>query len=276
MKAWIALYRQKKLVSRPNDPVWLTPECTTAISTKRQAWMRSRKQPTCANLQHAYTTSCQHTVHTLDRARASHLTSVRNKLSQGSLRDKAWWMNVKQAGGEARTHEIPLIVGPDGCEYTTSKETADCFGLHFSQKCSLHDRELTPESVPHLPSRSPSSIDRIYFRQANVLRQLKRLEASKASGPDGISCRVLKECATELAFPIVLFVPAVWVSTFVLENSKRGPSSQARLQGQGSALSTRVPAFGDVKGNGVHYQFPDYEPSRKVWLAITKPVRFSP
>ena len=164
--------------------------------------MRSRKQPTCANLQHAYTTSCQRTVHTLDRARASHLTFVRNKLSQGSIRDKAWWMNVKRAGGEARTPEIPLIMGPDGCEYTTCKEKADCFGLYFSQKCSLHDRELTSESVPHLPSRSPSSIDRIYFRQANVLRQLKRLDASKASGPDGISCRVLKECATELALPL--------------------------------------------------------------------------
>ena len=110
-------------------------------------------------------------------------------------------MNVRRAGGEARTSEIPLIVRPDGCEYAASKEEADCFGLHFSQKCSLHDRELTPESVPHLPSRSSFSIDRIYFRQANVLRQLKRLDASKASGPDGI-CRVLKECATELALPL--------------------------------------------------------------------------
>ena len=146
-------------------------------------------------------------------------------------------MNVKRAGGEARTPEIPLIVGPDGCEYTTSKEKADCFGLHFSQKCSLHDRELTPESVLHLPSRSPSSIDRIYFRQANVLRQLKRLDASKASGPDGISCRVLKECATELALPLSrLFSlclckrgfgsPRIWIphpKTLVdLDDPKRG------------------------------------------------------
>ena len=236
----------KKLVSRPNDPVWWTPECTTAISTKRQAWMRSRKQPTCANLQHAYTTSCQRTVHTLDRARASHLISVRNKLSQGSLRDKAWWMNVKRAGGEARTSEIPLIVGPDGCEYTTSKEKADCFGLHFSQKCSLHDRELTPESVPHLPSRSPFSIDRIYFRQANVLRQLKRLDASKASGPDGISCRVLKECATELAMPLSRlfslclqsgYQPSSWKTANVVPVHKRDSKAKAQHYRPVSLLS---------------------------------------
>jgi len=43
---------------------------------------------------------------------------------------------------------------------------------------------------------------RIHFREPTVRRHLSRLEVAKATGPDGIPARVLKECATELAGPL--------------------------------------------------------------------------
>ena len=44
-------------------------------------------------------------------------------------------------------------------------------------------------------------ITAIHFRPANVRRQLTALNPHKATGPDGISARVLKECHRELAEP---------------------------------------------------------------------------
>ena len=40
------------------------------------------------------------------------------------------------------------------------------------------------------------------FPQGEVLRLLLGLDPHKASGPDGLSARILRECAHELAVPI--------------------------------------------------------------------------
>ena len=136
--------------------------------------------------------------------------SLRNKLSQGSLRDKAWWMNIKRAGGVSRSVDIPILSGPGGCEHVTSTEIADCFGAHYAEKCNLHNIDLTAESIPPFQSRCQSSITTVHFRESTVRRKIAAMIVSKASGPDGITCRVLKECAYELALPLLNYSPAVY------------------------------------------------------------------
>ena len=73
---------------------------------------------------------------------------------------------------------------------------------HFAEKCNLHDNHLTTESIPPFQSPFSSSNTTVHFRESTLRRKLQRVDASKASGPDGISCRVLKECVNELALPL--------------------------------------------------------------------------
>ena len=174
----------KKLVFRPSDPVWWTPECTNAMSAKQKAWLQTRKDPTNQFLQNAYKERCQRSVLVLEGARRSHLMSVRTKLSQGSLREKAWWMNIKKAGGVSRSADIPILSGPGGSEHVTSKEKADRFGAHFAEKCNLHDNDLTAESIPPFQSCCQSSITTVHFCESTVRQKLQRLDVSKASGPE--------------------------------------------------------------------------------------------
>ena len=93
--------------------------------------------------------------------------SVRNKLSQWSRHDKAWWMNIKRAGGEARSADIRILSSPDGSEHVTSKEKADCFGAYFAGKCNIHDNDLTAESIPFQP-HGQSSITTAHFRESTA------------------------------------------------------------------------------------------------------------
>eukprot|EP00117_Sycon_ciliatum_P031201 scpid26526/ scgid24448/ RNA-directed DNA polymerase from mobile element jockey; Reverse transcriptase len=191
----------KHLSVRTCDPVWWTPECSTAVSARNRAWRHTRAHPTDLQLSDTYTATSLRVATVLHAAQQAHVSSLRNKLSNGNLRDKAWWSNMKRAGGLSRTSDIPVLKGADGQQCTTASSKADCFASFFAEKCSIPN-DLTEDTLPPFPPRTDAILSQIRFRESAVLKQLRCLEVSKASGPDSISCRVLKECASELSKPL--------------------------------------------------------------------------
>ena len=134
----------------------------------------------------------------------------------------------------------------EGREFSTSKEKATCFGKFFSDKCSLQNDYLQPSELPHFPRRTTSVLRRVRFRQATIARQLKRLDPSKATGPDGIPARVLQQCASTLSLPLSrLFSlcfrhgvqPSMWKIANVVPIYKRHSRSEARNYRPVSLLS---------------------------------------
>ena len=53
-----------------------------------------------------------------------------------------------------------------------------------------------------MQTRSLERIQSIHFRTTTIFRTLKRLDTSKATGPDGTSAHVLKACASQLVLPL--------------------------------------------------------------------------
>ena len=227
----------KTLLVRPTDPDWWTPECSKATSAKQKAWKRWQKHPQDLDLRHQFMTTVQDCVSTLHRSRLAKLQHLRHRLATGSLRDKAWWSCIKQAGGNNRRSDVPLLTDNQGKEHVTSKEKAECFGSFFAKKCSLGDNDLSPNQVPPLPPWTGPRLTSIHFRQANVRRRLSQLDPSKATGPDAIPARVLKECAAELALPVTkLFTlcfitgtqPTLWKIANVVPVHKRDSKSKLK------------------------------------------------
>ena len=79
------------------------------------------------------------------------------------------------------------------------------------------------------------SLATIHFRVHKVQRHLANLATSKATGPDGVPARVLKECSKELALPVTrLFslsyrsgtVPSLWKLANIVPIFKKPPRSQ--------------------------------------------------
>ena len=134
----------------------------------------------------------------------------------------------------------------EGREFSTSKEKATCFGKFFSDKCSLQNDYLQPSELPHFPRRTTSVLRRVRFRQAAIARELKKLDPSKATGPDGIPARVLQQCASTLSLPLSrLFSlcfrhgvqPSMWKIANVVPIYKRHSRSEARNYRPVSLLS---------------------------------------
>ena len=195
----------RQLTSRPTDPAWWTPECTDAIKAKERAWATARRQKSTAARQtaSAATLRCNDI---LQHAKVTRLATLRTKLSKASLSDRSWWSTIKQAGGSSRNTSIPTLTPQPGLECVSNAEKAECFGQYFASKCSLGADDIPANQpatdFPHVAPRTAEKLSTVRFRPATVKRELRRLNASKATGPDCIPARVLKMCAHPLSKPL--------------------------------------------------------------------------
>jgi len=226
----------KSFVSSPTDPAWWTPECAAMMAAKERHWKRLRKDPQNVGLRREFKDSVAEAVIVLTRSRKAKEEKLREKLSSRSMRDKEWWTSLKAAAGEGRSSEIPLLVEESGESRVSSTEKAEAFGDFFSRKCSLGDDDLNRQEL-EVPASDIPLLTHIHFRPAEVKRLLASLDVSKATGPDGISSRVLRECAAELSKPLsALFSlcfrlgvqPVSWKTANVVPVHKRASRSKLR------------------------------------------------
>ena len=110
-------------------------------------------------------------------------------------------VNRQKAGGEGRNASISIIRGNHGQEHSTAEDIAGCFGRFFSKKCCLENGDFDQADIPVFPPRCTSALNSVRFRPSTVQRLLRQLDPSKATGPDKVPSRVLKECAEVLAPP---------------------------------------------------------------------------
>ena len=147
-------------------------------------WLTKKTSPSLQNVAAARVAAkvCRDV---LDQSRFAHLQLVRQRLSNGSLRDKQWWSTIKQAGGSGRNSSFPTLVNSKGEKFVTSSGKAEYFGEHISAKCSL-SQDFVDEEIPHVQPRTDNILLNVHFRQREARRELRNLNPSKATGPDGI------------------------------------------------------------------------------------------
>lgn len=225
----------KELVTRPTDPTWWTPECSKAMKEKDRYWKAWRRNKQDDHAKAAFLASVNQSAMCLWRAREASDRDTRTKLRSGSLRDKQWWCHIKRAAGVTRAPDIPLLISNDGKECDTSTMKADCLAQHFAAKCSLGDQDIGVADLPPATPPDHATLEHVHFRPDTVRRSLSKLVVSKATGPDGVPARVLKECSTELASPVAkLFsdcfrhgvMPSAWKLAHVVPVHKRSSRSK--------------------------------------------------
>ena len=169
-----------------------------------------------------------------------------------------------------RNYGIPDGIVPSSCPpFSSSSTSTDSKAFSRPQEGANHqstasethpwdcgeaarvDRDLKLQDLPAPTPLSSSSLQGIHFRPSTVRKHLARLVVSKATGPDGISCRVLKECCKELASPIaklfslcfsVGIQPEIWKLAHVVlsTNAHRGQLPQITARCLCSACCPRL------------------------------------
>src|ERR1700755_1708381 len=192
----------------PQNP-WFDRACSRAIQARDIAyreWKNSPSPITLANF-HSDRNRCR------DILRRAKQTFTKRRCAEllNSPTEKSFWPLAKNISNNFCKSSFPPLIRSDGSVANTPTEKANLFGLLFSSNSTLDDSGNPPPTSS--PLGCPMPLPVISFDQVHGL--LKSMNVRKASGPDGIPPRVLRECASELAPSLVqLFSLCLNTSTF--------------------------------------------------------------
>ena len=146
-----------------------------------------------------------------------------------SLNPKKFWNFIKGKKSD-NTGVAPLK--RNGIAYSNSKTKAQILNQQFTSV-------FTSEDTDHLPNLGPSpypDLSNIKVHVQGVVKLLKNLNPHKATGPDNLPSRLLKEVADEIAPSLTLLfqatltqgcIPAVWKEGLITPVFKKGDRSIA-------------------------------------------------
>ena len=96
---------------------------------------------------------------------------------------------------------ISVLHGPDGELKSTDKDKADALNEYFSSVFTREDISSLPEVEKDLKFKDYSLTDILITKEAVEIK-LRKLDASKAKGPDQIPPKILKELSSVIAEPL--------------------------------------------------------------------------
>ena len=108
---------------------------------------------------------------------------------------KRFWSLLKSAKFSGRT--VPVLK-VDGRDISDDCEQAECFSPVFAAKFS----DPTVDRLPKVTSYDIDVLSEFSVTYDAVFNLLKTQNVHKACGPDGLSARILKECAEEFTVPL--------------------------------------------------------------------------
>ena len=187
---------------------------------KERAFQRKKRSPTVENV----------TAFSQCRARFKAIVSskyrryVLHLVDDFKSNSKRFWSLLKSIKSSGRV--VPSL-NCDGRTVTDDVERAECFNRAFSAKFS----EPAIETLPECFSYHIDSLNHFTATYDTVHGILLALNVHKACGPDGLSARILSECADELAVPLTKICilsfrqgkfPTTWKRANVVPVFKKG------------------------------------------------------
>ena len=153
------------------------------------------------------------------------------KLKSSDLSSKQWWSILKSFISPKSNSTIPPLE-KDGTVYVTETEKANLLNNFFKDQTMLNDDNAElPDIIPYPVQDNFSSLS---LTPDEVETTLKALPIGKATGPDEISNRLLKEISREISVPLTEFfshslsigkVPDIFKESHVVPVPKGGDTS---------------------------------------------------
>ncbi|XP_045105871.1 uncharacterized protein LOC123501228 [Portunus trituberculatus] len=230
--------------TKPSDQPWFGPACREASDDKYRAWKAYKRHPTEGNKRRHRAASLRMR-HTQEWASEQWKEDLRRKLRGGQVGTKRWWGIVKDQQGEERGASISSLLQEDGSLAHSAHEKANLLAKHFAGKMSVPDPEKTPPTMPHTIK---DTLLEVKTSESEVRKKLLEVDENKATGPDNISPRLLRQCANELVRPLALLFtrclesgtwPAAWKSSNVVPVHKKGGKNQCKNYRPVSSLEDR-------------------------------------
>ncbi|XP_066272290.1 uncharacterized protein [Branchiostoma lanceolatum] len=186
-----------KVARTKTDQPWVTPSIRKLINRRNRKY-RQMKKTGSASLREEVKV-LRHTIQRqIRRSYWSYLNSVFTEETAAGQPGKRFWTYIKKQ----RSSNVGVApLKKDGHLTSNPQEQAELLNDQF-QSVFGEGRQYTDEEFEQKTGMQNTDIpamDNININCEGVRKLMKKLDPHKAGGPDGISTRVLRELATELA-----------------------------------------------------------------------------
>ena len=218
---------------RPNDKPWYTSALRTLRRKLDRLYKKAKQTKKLAD--HAKFTSARVLYfNECKQAKAEYLTNLENKINNPNfIGNRSWWSTVKPFITN-KNKEISHIV-ENNQVISDENEIATSLNNFFLASASLNNE---PDEIPdNNIVYNDSSLDSITVNEQDVADVIKTLKTNKASGPDGISPKMLSLCSSALVKPLTrLFnaslklgkVPDEWKMANIVPIHKKGSTTEVK------------------------------------------------
>ena len=165
---------------------WINSDVRSHIKNKRKSFNKYYRRPTKENwLSYTIERNLSSTITNNARQEYEHLICVDSKQNP-----KTFW---KYINGKVKKHnQLVAIKDSDGIlcydDISKAKLLNDYFASVFTVDQEEHSNDRSIDMLE-------SGIGSILFTSRDILKYIDKLNCSKASGPDGIHSKIIKECS---------------------------------------------------------------------------------
>ena len=189
----------KKVLIRQNDKPWFNSELRYNIKLRDR--LRKRFFKSKSNLDRMSFKRQRNKVNNMIKyAKESFLNRIDDIVCNQENSSKSFWQVMGRFMGKKGTSVvIPPLQKQDHTFAFTDLEKADELNSYFASISTVDDANI---EIPNLNTRSDIDITNIQVRESEVIDILKILKVNKATGPDGISNRMLKSTCNTICAPL--------------------------------------------------------------------------
>ena len=188
----------KVVTIKPSDPPWLTTHIKRFIRKRKRAYRKAKHTNSPAHWI-KFKRIRNKTNSMIRESKQSQTDKIANKLKSDSLSSRQWWTTLKYFISPVSKASLPPLE-LNGVIYTEEQEKANLLNTFFCEQTMLNDQNaVLPDIIPYAVT---SHLTDIVLNPSDVKAVLKTLATGKASGPNGLNNRVLKELSNEISDPL--------------------------------------------------------------------------
>lgn len=190
----------KIITVRPNEPEWITSNIKQQIR-KRKRLFRYAKRNNNENAWRHFKQKRNQVTDLIRRAKKQYFDKLSMDLKTSSTNSKTWHkISSKFLKFDSNQAPIPCLETDDDI-IENDLEKANLLNKHFIEQSTVNDNNAK------LPTFLPVSAERlnlITITREDVIYAIKCLDVNKASGPDLVSSKLIKEGMYQLVSPLVM------------------------------------------------------------------------
>ena len=227
----------KHIRVKPSDPPWLTTFLKRYIRKRKRAFRKAKR----TNMESHWKKfkKLRNKVTTMIRdSKNTYYDKLANKLKSNTISAKDWWSTLKTFINPNSSSSIPPLEY-DNNIYTDDSDKANIFNNFFQSQTLLNETNAVPPDL--IPPALNTELNTIVLTPIEVESVLKTLIVGKASGPNGLSNRILKELSSQLSSPFCSLFNQSLQTGYLPESYKEANVSPVPKKGDVSIVSNHRP-----------------------------------